>query len=441
MNFKNIEHEELLYNENYMQNAIKKGGFSFEGKKFPYSIQPLLISQKENNYFLKSTEILSECLEIILQAYKSDNYIKNFFSYYKNYEDLLSINQKGRNIVISRFDVVWYGGEDYKIFECNTCCPGGISILGKIKKEYLELPLIKKYLSGKKIIPFVCDSTDNFIMSLVKQYNISCDYTPTTLGIAFANHKGFYTYELKEFVENAKKMGFNAVTCDLKELKNDKDGRLLYNNIEINIVYNKVDQLMLDKKLLQPVLNAINSGKAISVNPFPAMYITESKLVLALLHDEFFQKKYLNKEQIELIIKHIPWTRKLEEQNTMYQGNEISLLPYIKEHKDSFVIKIDNETRGSNIFIGKDSDPNFWENLIHNNKNKNWIVQEYCNIPKIEIPVFNDKEITFEERYFGIDFFMFNGKYSGIVSRISEKKIINVGSGGFEQPVLLIDKY
>ena len=55
MNFKNIEHEELLYNENYMQNAIKKGGFSFEGKKFPYSIQPLLISQKENNYFLKST--------------------------------------------------------------------------------------------------------------------------------------------------------------------------------------------------------------------------------------------------------------------------------------------------------------------------------------------------------------------------------------------------
>ena len=79
--------------------------------------------------------------------------------------------------------------------------------------------------------------------------------------------------------------------------------------------------------------------------------------------------------------------------------------------------------------------------MIHNNKNKNWIVQEYCNIPKIEIPVFNDKEITFEERYFGIDFFMFNGKYSGIVSRISEKKIINVGSGGFEQPVLLIDKY
>ncbi len=34
MNFKNIEHEELLYNENYMQNAIKKVASHLKEKNF-----------------------------------------------------------------------------------------------------------------------------------------------------------------------------------------------------------------------------------------------------------------------------------------------------------------------------------------------------------------------------------------------------------------------
>lgn len=439
MDFKKLKKEDLIYNEGLIQETIKKFGFSFEGKKFPYSIQPLVILENEYEYFLKSTEKLSECLEIALKAHKEDEYIQQFFSYYSKYKKLFEIEQPGRNIVISRFDVVWNGGTDYKVFECNTCCPGGISILGTIKREYIKLPIIKEFLNNKKYTPFICDYTENFINALVQQYKISTDYTPLKIGIAFANHNGYYTYELNEFAEIAKKMGFNAVVCDLKDLTFNNE-ILRYNEIEINIVYNKVDQLMLSDSLLAPIIEAIKKQKAISVNPYSAMFITESKMILALLQDKVFQDKYLTIEQKEVIDKHIPWTRKVEEKITTYKNKEISLIPFLITNKDLFVLKVDNETRGSNIYIGKDLNKNEWEFLLKEKIGKNWIVQEYCSIPKIEVPVIEKNEIIFEDRYYGIDFFMFNGKFSGIVSRISEKKIINVGSGGFEQPVLVIEK-
>lgn len=59
MDFKKLKKEDLIYNEGLIQETIKKFGFSFEGKKFPYSIQPLVILENEYEYFLKSTEKLS----------------------------------------------------------------------------------------------------------------------------------------------------------------------------------------------------------------------------------------------------------------------------------------------------------------------------------------------------------------------------------------------
>ena len=439
--FETIGEEEFRQNYQELQNSIHEKGFSFEGREFPYSLKPLLITQDEESYFKETSELLLEVLEIVLESYYTDDFVKSFFINYDCYKDLLAVHPSGKKIVISRYDTVWYGGKDYKIFECNTCCPGGISILGTIKMDYKKLPVVQKtFISSTE---FICDQTKNFINALIEysKSNIHEMGSMKQLGIAFANYDNVYTYELKEFCECSKSMGHNAIICDLKDLKqNAKDGKIYFEDIEINIVYNKADPLKLDSLLIQDLINAIRDKKIVSINSFPAMFITESKIVLALLWNKHFQEKYLTEKQIEIIKKHIPCSLLLREGiGDFYDEKVENVIEFAKSNKDRLVLKIDNDTRGNNIYIGHSIDHKTWNNMIDLYKNKNWIIQEYCKIPEISIPEIDKKsnELIFPKKKYGIDFMMYNGKYAGIVSRISEKEIINVGSGGCEQPVFV----
>lgn len=433
--------DEFLYNNEIIQKAIKKMNVSFEGREFPYSMKPLIVNEKENKYFKEVTEILSECLEIVLKAYINDEFVQDYFSYYDKYKDLILSNIiPGRQITVSRYDVVWYGKDNFQIFECNTCCPGGVSILGEIKKNYVKLPFIKNLLKDKKYTPFKCDETSSFINALIQRFREATNYNPSKIGIAFANYNGMYSYELKELCEATKGMGYNSCVCDAKDLHNGKDGKLYFKEEEMNIVYYKVDQLMLNKDILSEINTSTKNGYAVTINSYPAMFITESKMVLSLLRNHYFQNKYLTSDQVDVINKHIPWTTKLDDEEKISRnGQTMSLIDYSIENKDNLVLKIDNETRGAHIYIGKNISMSKWKKLLADNNNKNWIIQEYCNIPSTIILENKNGQIEEIEKKYGIDFFMYNGKYAGIVSRISESDIINVGSGGYEQPVLLVD--
>lgn len=79
------------------------------------------------------------------------------------------------------------------------------------------------------------------------------------------------------------------------------------------------------------------------------------------------------------------------------------------------------------ILIGKNISMDKWKKLFADN-NKNWIMQEYFDIPSTIILENKNGQIEEIEK-----------KYAGIVSRISESDIINVGSGGYGHPVMLVD--
>ena len=58
--FETIGEEEFRQNYQELQNSIHEKGFSFEGREFPYSLKPLLITQDEESYFKETSELLLE---------------------------------------------------------------------------------------------------------------------------------------------------------------------------------------------------------------------------------------------------------------------------------------------------------------------------------------------------------------------------------------------
>lgn len=55
-------------------------------------MQPLLVTSKESDYFKEVTELISNSLEKLLDAYVKDMSIREFFSHYKDYEELILID-------------------------------------------------------------------------------------------------------------------------------------------------------------------------------------------------------------------------------------------------------------------------------------------------------------------------------------------------------------
>lgn len=419
---------------NKLQEIINNNSISFEGRKFPYTLKPMLLSETDTEYFKKACEVLSEVIEIALNAYYCDQYVRDFFNHYDDYKVLIDIVRPAdRKVTLSRFDTVWFGGNSFKIFEANTCCPGGVATLGTIKNSYLEIAEIKQLLKHFEVQKYLCDSPENFISCLIDSYLCQIDSNALEINIAFANYDGNYTYELNDLKKCAINMGMKAFICDLKDLSL-VGNELQYQNTTIHIVYNKVDQLALDINKIEDFIKAINQGCVLSVNSFSAMFIGESKMILALMHDKYFQNNYLNKEQIEMVSCHVPWTSKLYDND----NNNFNVIEHSKKNKDTLVLKIDNETRGSNVFIGIDMLQEDWDCKIDFCKNRNWLVQEYFEIPTTPIPEIKEGKVVLINKKFGLDMFMYSGKFAGIVSRVSDRKILNVASGGYEQPIITI---
>ena len=408
----------------------------FHGKPVPFSLQPLAVTEQEAGYFRQITELLSDALETALAAYFTDPYVEEFFAYYRPYKSVIGIKPRyQRHIRLSRYDTVWYGGDQFKIFECNTCCPGGVVVLGKIKQHWLQLPVTQRAFGAAQAKMFLTDTPDGFINEILAAYR-EAGGTKQHPTIALGHYDGRYQYELAHMREYMRERGLGAVVCDLRDLTLQNDA-LWYKNQVVDVVYFKVDQLELVSPGLNDVLTACETGAVVGVNSFAAQFISESKMILALFHDEGFRSRHLSAAQIAAIDRHVPWTQVLRDTQVRYRGETQALSDVCTEFQRDLVLKIDNGTRGADVIIGRTVSATEWQRLIAEHKNSNWVIQEYCPIPEIETLVVGDALAT-EPRKFGIDMFMLGGRFAGIVSRISSSPIINVGQSGFEQPVVVL---
>ncbi|CAG8766443.1 10645_t:CDS:1, partial [Racocetra persica] len=93
------------------------------------------------------------------------------------------------------------------------------------------------------------------------------------------------------------------------------------------------------------------------------------------------------------------------------------------------VLKAGDSARGNKVVLGKIF-KNSWEDKLKEvmNSKQEWIIQQLCYLQN-----------TKDNRYEDISVFVADGVVQGFSSRISSNEIMNVGQGGFSQPVILMD--
>jgi hypothetical protein len=247
------------------------------------------------------------------------------------------------------------------------------------------------------------------------------------------------TVEFELFRDYFEDHGVHTVICEPQAL--DFHHGLLYSNgTAVNLVYRRVltSELLARGADCRALGDAYLAGAACVVNTFRAKLL-HKKMSLALLSDDQYAHLY-TPGQRKAIARHIPWTRKLRHGPATRAGQRIGdLSAYVAEHRQELVLKPNDEYGGRGVVLGWTVSQAEWERSLGAALEQSFVVQEQVPVPRETFPVALNG-LRFLDLACDMDPFLFDGRASGCLSRLSSSALLNVTSGeGSVAPTYVVE--
>lgn len=323
----------------------------------------------------------------------------------------------------------------YQFVELNAESPAGIGYNERLGEVFLDLPIMKKFQERYRLTAF--HGRERMLETLLNCYR-EAGGTKERPTIAVVDYEDVPTrpehHLFREFFEDK---GYPSLVCDPLELTFE-NGSLRHDGTTIDIVYKRllVNEFLDHKEKLGPLLEAAKARAAVMLNPFRCKAI-HKKAIFAVITDEEVSKLFTPAEH-SAIAAHIPWTRRVREGRTTHKGQEIDLLPFVRENRERLVMKPNDEYGGKGIFIGWETSAADWDQGIQKALGESFVVQEKVELGKQPFPELVNGELQFRDFILDVDPCVFNGEVEGFLTRLSSTSLANVTSGGGQVPVFLI---
>jgi uncharacterized circularly permuted ATP-grasp superfamily protein len=162
---------------------------------------------------------------------------------------------------------------------------------------------------------------------------------------------------------------------------------------------------------------------------------------LALLHDDA-NAHLFNAHEIDVIRNHIPWTRKVHEGYTTFNGQQIDLVPFIADHREQLVLKPNDEYGGKGVAIGWATDDAEWQRALNEALQSSFVVQWAVQLDQEPYPYYDSEHgLSFRDLTADLDPFVFGTDTQGILTRLSSAALLNVTAGtGSVVPTMVVRK-
>lgn len=214
------------------------------------------------------------------------------------------------------------------------------------------------------------------------------------------------------------------------------DGRTLaFRGLPVHLIYRRMlgSDYAEHVDELAPVSAAFAARRVCMVGALRSQ-IAFSKRLFAFLHDPRMQAM-LPAELIHAIQEHVPWTAPLQPGRAVYHGQEIDLLPFVRAHRELFVIKPCVSKLGYGITQGRFVDEPTWHAAIDQALAHDYVVQEFVELPTAQFPTPDDPE-TITTRYVHLGPYVFGGQFCGILGRTCADPLLSLRTGERLLPVL-----
>ncbi|HET7037042.1 MAG TPA: hypothetical protein VFI42_15260, partial [Thermomicrobiaceae bacterium] len=317
--------------------------------------------------------------------------------------------------------------------------PAAIAYNHAVSEIFLGLPVMREFLKRYEVRPL---SSRHLLLGVLLDAFEQWAGRREKPSIAILDWEEVPTYS--EFVlvrDYFQEQGFDCVIADPRHLEY-RNGVLYAADTPVNLIYKRVliSELIQRGRLDQPVIRAVRDGAVCMVNPF-ACKILHKKASLAVLSDERNHHLF-SPSQVQAIAAHIPWTRRVVEENTRYQGQEVELIPFILANRDRLVLKANDEYGGKGVVLGWETDAAGWEWAVQTALTEPSVVQERVPVDSEPFPSVLSGELQILDRMLDTDPFVFHGAFmDGALTRVSTAALLNVTAGGGSTvPTMLVEE-
>jgi len=347
----------------------------------------------------------------------------------------VSVDPGPPDVVLSRLDA-FVTPEGPRFIEINSDAPAGFGYSDRMARLFQELPVFRDFARSLPVSYQRSDAA--LVRAVVGQWRPSGDAARPRIAIVdWAEVKTRPDQEILREAFAAR--GFECVLADPREV-DIREGRLHAGGAAVDLVYRRavLSELVEGENDVKAFLQAYRKRLCPFVNSFRCR-LSEDKAFFAVLTDEAFAH-LMSEEEIGLLSRVLPWTRRVAERRTLKRGREIDLLPYVIENREHLVLKPAHSYGGRSVYLGSETSPEDWESAARAGLEAPWVVQERVTIPEEPFPVLDHEtgEMTFVPLKVNANPFYVAGEEAGAVTRASRSSVINVSAGGGSVPTFVV---
>jgi hypothetical protein len=235
--------------------------------------------------------------------------------------------------------------------------------------------------------------------------------------------------------------GVPTVVSDPRDLTFER-GVLRASGRAIDLVYRRV---LINDVVARPddcaALLAAYERRAVCVANTFRCKLPHKKAFFAVLTDARHAQLMSDAERA-LVRAHVPWTRVVSDSETLWHARRAPLLEIARQEREQIVLKPNDEYGGKGVMLGWETAAGEWERALHAavaDPPGSWVIQQRIPVRREVFPCFDEAgRVTMRDMLVDLAPYLFRGRMSGYLTRLSETGLANVTSGGGQVPAFVV---
>lgn len=414
-----------------VKQRVKHSPAIYKGQPVKFLYQPFFFTDEDIQRFRDLVKTFGGILEKVIQRYIMEPDYRKHFGFSSFLEELI-LKDPGylHPFPMARFDVFYHKDGSFQFCELNADGSSGMVESRELDQIIYDSLALDRYKEDYDFHTF--ELFDSWIDTLIENYHqfSKSKKSPQVAIVDFFEDKP--PSEFIEFQKAFEKRGYSTIIVDPRKLEL-KENHLYYKDFRIDCIYRRAVTWEVEKhqEEVQDFVNAYLQGKVCVVGSFRSQII-HNKIIFSVLHDEQ-ATDFLTLEDRQFINKHIPYT-------VFFDPKEPRLLEMILKNKDRYVLKPSDKYACHGVSVGKDYLSEQWRQFAEEELDEAYLIQEFCNVPTMEMAVFSKDQVKFQECNYITGLYVYNGKFQGIYHRAGRENIIGSLVEGFSLPNYLVRK-
>ena len=418
-----------------LKNMMRARRLLYGDREIGVALRPHLLTRSQYQILARSSEMLAAAFVTVGSALLSDQLRLGSIGLTER-EIKMALVEPGYSslAVTSRLDAFVYG-DDVKFVEYNAENPSSLMDQRGLNEILIEIGAMKEMATHYQLCQFRPE--EQLLIALLNAFREWGGTGPPN--IAILDWNGLPTMHefilLKEYFD---RLGVRSIICAPEQLTYENE-RLSCGAFPIDLVYKRVliNELLGCCDDSHPLILAYVAGSVCLVNSFRCKLL-HKKAVFELLTDEK-NADWFKPPELEVIHRTVPWTRRVGERKTHFQGEEIDLIEYVRKHQALFVMKPNDDYGGRGITFGNRATLSEWETALSMALESDYVVQQKVELRSEIFPVFSKSNWVLQPMYVDTNPFLFNGRIEGAMVRLSDSPVVNVTAGGGETGFFVVE--